>query len=697
MIQVRYKNWLKIFMVICLIGFCVDTANAQNAITKDAILAKVKTDLPKWRQNLPAQHPRLFFTPDTWKGLRARYANAQGREKQLFDDVLNYAADISKKRLRPYRSPLQLVSAKNALASAQAELWQRPIGDDIVTLSLALALRDNEDVRNKLRETVIAACNYPTWGIQSRGIHLATSSLARGLAVAYDWDYSMWTNDEKALIRQTIKKHVDEIEDGLLGNSDWGKGYDNNHNHVAVAGMGMAGVAFLDEIPEASEWVAGSLLDFDKVAKTLNDDGSTNEGVAYWSYSLTYILQYIEGTRNILGTNSLYQDPFFKNAINYRLNSSTSGFGSILPWGDVSYGGYGPHFILYKLASEFNNPDGQYMADNLPQKCSNNGGGIAWTALWYNPSIAKRAPVNLDYHAQSLDIVTSRGGWTDKDYLLSVKSGIASHSHTHLDLGAIILGFGDEWLLTTPGYGTGKSEGMAFWARGDNSAGGGRWAFFSNATESESTLLINGANQVSSSNSRGTIDEFISNGDICWTGVNLTNAYGGVSYARREVLNYRNQYILVFDDVKTPANASVEWLAQVPVDAMATADRVDVKGKSGASLQIKAVWPAAANFTSRAATSKFYDLPRDKQQTYELMANGSHVQYVVALLPAKAGQVTPVKNIAAQNTASGLAVTVTGSNWTDHILITGTQARVARTINNGTEKVMLTVGRHPNN
>lgn len=679
-------------MVISFIALLAGTANAQDAVTKDAILAKVKTDLPKWRENLSAQHPRLFFTPSTWKGLRARYANARGREKELFDDVINYAADISKKRLRAYRSPEQLVSAKNALASAQAELWQRPIGDDIVTLSLALALQDNADVRNKLHETVMAACNYPTWGIQSRGIHLATSSMARGLAIAYDWDNNIWTNGEKELIRQTIKKHVNEIEEGLLGNSDWSKGYENNHNHVAVAGMGLAGVAFLDEIPEASEWIAGSLLDFDKVSKTLNDDGSTNEGVAYWSYSLTYILQYIECTRNVLGTNSLYQDPFFKNAINYRLNSSTSGFGSILPWGDVSYGGYGPQFILYKLASEFNIPDGQYMADNLPEKCTNAGGGIAWTALWYNPAIAGKPPVNLDYHATSLDIVTSRGGWTDKDYLLSIKSGLASHSHTHLDLGAIILGFGDEWLLSTSGYGTGKNQGTAFWERGGN---GGRWAFFSNATESQSTLLINGTNQLTNSAARGTIDEFISNGDICWTGVNLSKAYSGVSYARREVLNYRNQYILVFDDVKTPADASVEWLAQVPTNATATSNRVDVSAKSGASLQVKAIWPATANFTTRVATSKFYDLPRDKQQTYELKANGTHVQYVVALLPAKAGEVTPVKNITAQNTASGLTVTVTGNNWIDHILITGTQARVARTTN-GAEKVMLTVSRHAN-
>lgn len=675
--------------VCCCACLLAGKARGQATIKQSEITERTNADKAMWRQHLPAQRPRLYFTPQTWRALPARYANAKGREKTYFDDLLTYAATVLQKPVQVYRTPEQLVSPKNALASAQAELWQRPIGDDMVVLSLALALKDNDAMRKRLHEMVISACHYPNWGIQERGIHLATASLARGIAIAYDWHNAMWTDEDKQLIQATIKKHVNDIMTGLLGQAHWAAGYRDNHNQVAMCGVGMCGVAFLNEIPDADEWLGAAEVDFDNVMKYINPDGSTGEGVAYWSYSLAYILQYIECTRNINGSNSLYQSAFLKNCIDYRLNSSTSGFGDILPWGDVSYFGYGPHHILYKLAAEYKDPSGQYIADHIPQKPENEGAAKAWTALWYDPSVPDRAPEQLDYHAKVLDVVTSRSGWDAGDYLLSVKSGISSQSHTHLDIGALVLGFGNEWLLTTSAYGTGKKEGEFFWERG---SGGRRWTFLSNATESQSTILINGKNQTAEHDSRGTIDEFVSKGNICWTGVDMTHAYADVTHVRREVLHCRGQYILVFDDVLTPSAADVEWLAQVPPAATADAAHIYAKSKTGASLEVRGVYPSAI-FNLRQPTSKYNDVVPGRLKTYSLKTNGAHTRYVVALLPAKAGAKTPVKNIMAKQTANGMTVTVQGEDWTDIVNIADKQATVRR-ISGGKANTLLTVARH---
>lgn len=686
-----HKNFNRFIAGLLGWGLAVAGAHAQTTISQQEIDARVKTDEARWQSRLPSQRPRLFFTPETWKALPDRFAHATGREKQYFDDLLSYAHTLPAKPIPSYRTPEQLVSPTNALASAQAELWQRPIGDDLVVLSLALALEPvNTQLRNRLHKTVIEACHYPNWGIQARGIHLATSSLARGIAIAYDWHNDLWTDDEKKLIRETIKKHVDDIITGLLGQAHWAAGYRDNHNHVAMTGAGLCGVAFLNEIPEAKQWIGAAEVNFDRVQQYINSDGSTGEGVAYWSYSLAYILQYIEGTRYVTGSDSMYGSSFLKNCIDYRLNSSTSGFGSILPWGDVSYIGYGPHHILYKLASEYNNPDGQYIANNLPFKVGNEGGAIAWTALWYNPVIPERPPVQLDYQAKMLDVVTSRSGWTANDYVLSIKSGLTSQSHTHLDIGALVLGFGDEWLLTTPGYGTGKKEGDFFWERGK---AGRRWTFLSNATESESTLLINGKNQLANSDSRGTIDEFITGKDYCWTGIDMTKAYADVTHARREILHCRGQYILVFDEVNAPKDDTVQWMAQVPPTATANGSHLFITAKTGASVEVRSIWPEAASFNPYTPVSKYNDLVPGRLKTYSLNNQGRKVRYVVALLPGQAGKKNQVKNIVAKDTDDKLVVNVQGEDWTDTVIISAGRAVVTHAFKNRNGEV-LTAARH---
>ena len=167
-------------------------------------------------------------------------------------------------------------------------------------------------------------------------------------------------------------------------------------------------------------------------------------------------------------------------------------------------------------------------------------------------------PRELDARLVANDMVTTRSGWGAEDYLLSIKAGHTNRNHSHLDAGALALAFGDEWVLVAPGYGKGGGEG-AFW---DRSKSGRRWNFFSNASESHATLLINGKNQRADENARATVTEFFSTPEWNVTTVDLTEAYRDVSQVERQVVHRRGEYILVFDSVTAPQPVSVEWLAQ---------------------------------------------------------------------------------------------------------------------------------------
>ncbi|QYY35211.1 DUF4962 domain-containing protein [Ruficoccus sp. ZRK36] len=333
-------------------------------LTRAEAEARAADDIDYWRDAIAEGRPRLYYTPDQWAELPFRYEESEGRERELFETTLEFARTLLDKPAPAYKPPEAYVGKKRALRSAQAELWQRPIGDNMVVLSLAYHLTGEEAFAERLRDYVLTACSYPAWGLRSRKMHLAASHMARGVAVAYDWLPELWSEDEKALIRKTIEYHVSDIEHGLYGNVFWATALSNNHNHVSVAALGMCGVAFLDEIPDAAVWAGGALLDMERVVEYNNSDGSTPEGASYWNYSLNSITQFTAATHHVLDVEGLFESDFLRNAINYRLYSSAPDYIAVLPWGATSTQS-NSGAILYALASHYDDSTGQFLADHM--------------------------------------------------------------------------------------------------------------------------------------------------------------------------------------------------------------------------------------------------------------------------------------------------------------------------------------------
>lgn len=650
---------------------------------REEALARLQRELPAWRANLPATRPRTFFTPEQWAALPRRWDGASPEARRWLDLAMARAAEVAAEPAPDYRTPEQFVAdGKASVYNSYQQLWQRPVGDRMVLLAFALAIQpESRAFRDALRSTVLTACAYPAWGMPlGRGSQpqpntdLAAAHVARGVAIARDWHPGIWSEVEKTLIRDTVRQRVAALLAGAYGGMFWGQQYQGNHNHVDVAALGLCGLAFLDEIPEAGEWLAHALNNFERVAQEANRDGSSVEGTPYWSYGASFLLQFIEGVRPVAPTAGLYDAPFLRATARYRLASSTPGFGGTLPWGDAPRQDYyGPHHILHMLAARYRDEGAQFVAANLPFAPQGPGrySGpsedrsndiIAWTALWHDPSLPAVAPRELDFHLPVGDLVTTRSGWSPGDYLLAIKSGFTNRNHSHLDAGALAFSFGDDWLLTTPGYGKGSSN-QDFWQ-----TEGPRWNYFSNRTESHSTLLIDGANQsFDREKARGQVISFVSTPDWCWTEIDLTAAYAGMDQVRRQVLHRRGEYALVLDRVADADSHRVEWLAQVPPAAVATGRFLDVPGKTG-SLQVRMISPVA-DFRVRPADAPQMDVLPEQLRTWSVAAEGAKVDFGALLVPRFTG--ASARDIrVTMETKSGIRQTVlAGNDWTDTVLV----------------------------
>ncbi|MES2310357.1 MAG: heparinase II/III family protein [Verrucomicrobiota bacterium] len=636
-------------------------------IFQQEVQGRVLKEEGKWLKSLRKERPRLFFTPEEWKDLPHRYILAQGKEKEYFELVLQKAMEVSIQSVPLYQSPQEISESKKiTLFSANEELWQRQVGDKIVLLSFALALKENPKIKEKLRETVLMACQYPHWGAGvMSNMDLAYGHVSRGIAIAYDWHPNLWSDSEKELIRGTVRARTEIAKMGIYGNNGkcfWARKYTDNHNHVTCSGIGLCGVAFMGDIPEASEWAAAALTNFEYVMKYCRADGSSPEGVPYGGYALSYILQFIEGSKGVLGSQSLYESPFLKNAISFRLHASGPGFYDVLPWGDSINKDYcGPHHYLYRLASEYGDKEGQYLGENLPF-VPKGFDEMVMLAMWYNPKLQSAPPQWMDAHAPVADILMSRSGWGEGDYFFSLTSGYVNRNHGHLDAGAIAFSFGDEWLIKAPGYGSGGGS-PDFWK-----SGGARWTFFSNATESHSTLLINGKNQRFSSDARGTTQEYFSAGDWCWANVDLTGVYQDINSVRRSVLHRRGDYILVLDQVNALDPVQVDWLAQIPVDGKVKEGSLTMESDAG-TLEVRSISSKSQSFEEYHPVSSHIDVDPKKLKSYTLKNNGKKVDYAVVLIPKFQGTIEDsLVQSRSHLISSGKLFEISSDKWRDWIL-----------------------------
>jgi hypothetical protein len=664
---------------LALPALLVDAAGIDPAAV--ATLAREQGDT--WRHNARALSVLPGAGPDGRARVQARALSTEPGLIRLRQDVLEQAANALTWPILPYRSPEEIAqNTRQSLYNTRQELWMGDPADQLVLLSVAASLKpDDPALRQRIRDLALALCRHPHWGAEEPGVRkanqdLAAGHVARGLAIAWAWNPGLWDDDPtaKKLLLDTVRERVNGLCDAISGGVYWAGLWQDNHNHINVAGVGLCGAAFLEALPEdAPRWLAAAKLNFDEVARNFHSDGSSYEGLSYWSYSASFILQWLEGVRGILDVEPYYAGAWLRNMAAYRLHASSPGFVGTLPWGDTATrDSNGPHHILHRLAAQYRDPSAQYLAAHLPFPPQRGLDVIAWNWLWLDPSVPARPPAALDGHLPDLDVVDTRSGWGTGDYQLSLKSGYTNRNHSHLDAGALAFAFGGEWLLPGPGYGSGNGDADFWNFHGSGGQPGRRWNYFSNATESHTTLLVNGRNQLSTKEARGTVRTFSTSPDTLWTEIDLGKAYADVRSLWRRVLHRRGDYILVLDDTTLPAAGRLEWLLQLPPDATVQEQIATIRGAAG-SLDISLLEPSSATFAPRAPLSPKTDILPTRLKSYAATLEtsaGQPAQFRALFVPRFPGasDAPALKRLSADH------YEISGNGWTDEIRVSGAQS-----------------------
>lgn len=392
-------------------------------------------------------HPKLVFSAAELDELRARKDQPgwSGIWAELLDEADGYDDPI------PDPGPGRDI---------------RGYADRLMNLALIQLIDPAQPFDDKLWTYFFTMLRYPNWDEGAaepfNNLDLTVGHFLTALAVTYDWHYDRLTPAERAELRARLR--------GVAGpwcSSSWMRTYRDidwthygsvTNNHYWINHQGVAAAAFVlaDEMPETERapWVARLEENLGVILSVLEDDGTSNEGVAYHSYGQINLFRWLDFRDRALGGNTATDVPWFRESVLWDLYSVLPGgadnYGGVANFGDCPVSHYNsPRTISAWLARRLGDGRAQWTAENL-----DNPRRTAWSYLWYDPTVAvvERATLPTWRFFPEKGILAWRSAWDEDATYFSLKSGSYFGGHEQPDAGHFILHRAGVPYLTDHGY-----------------------------------------------------------------------------------------------------------------------------------------------------------------------------------------------------------------------------------------------------
>jgi Heparinase II/III-like protein/Domain of unknown function (DUF4962) len=320
---------------------------------------------------------------------------------------------------------------------------------------------------------------WDPWGPTSLRINdEAGMPMLERLAMVYDWLHPHWTDFERQRYLEVMLIRGEESRELNRQVDLAGKPFDN-HQCRTIAFTGMAGLAFLGEIPQASEWLQ-AVLDILAVSYPSgswgSDDGGWSQGTSYWAAYMTWMVGFTVAAGELgikLAAAPYYRNTGYFPLYNLPPYAPRGGFG------DHSEGG--PAFNHKLVVGAFGTAAGDgYLRSysdaididwqspssllNDPAPKDNARRWDAWAmqevqslllspAPGLKPKDISELPAAREFPYIGWAAMHSKLGDAQRDTWLQFKSGpFGSVSHSHADQNSINVFAHGEALLIDSGY-----------------------------------------------------------------------------------------------------------------------------------------------------------------------------------------------------------------------------------------------------
>lgn len=594
-----------------------------------------------------AEHPRLLFTRSDLNAIRQKIKS--GFPQQVWKSILN---DCDKFLTLP---PPQLPPSSSCPAGAN-DCWYDTADSTIMRMQyLALAYIISGDARYaaKAKDITWALLSWAPWIDPGEEMQvnpgvpdLLAGHITAGVAITYDWLFDYLTAEERDFIRTVVAERGAEplYQASISGVAWWHDSSHNNHNAITHGGMGLAGLAFLGEHPNASKWVGLAASKIWKYFDSGGKNGGWGEGLHYWAYGLVESVLFADALRRVTKVD-LYKSSFLRETPYFPMYLMSPGLERHVNFGDSWLGGVSwVATLMLRLSSEYGNSYGQAFFNMLRDKYGDDtvtGDAMPFALIWYDESVKPKPLDDLPPSRlfEGLGWVVVRSGWGPNAILLAFKSG-PNWSHGHADQNNFILEAFGEPLIVDLGAGT-YSVGY------DN----GPTLDYHQASVGHNVILFDGQGQLDPRSGWAQPP----NGEIItfqtYPGFesyeymvgDASAAYSQPVKFIRQIVLVQHRFLLILDTVEAPHPSRFQWLAHTTGELETERNEIRIT-KGNVLLTMKLLLPE--NFdshvyhdqNSQIEWSREEPAPRLEVSTQEPATTGT---FLVVLYPVKSGEAPP--------------------------------------------------------
>lgn len=516
------------------------------------------------RAKVPAQHPRLFLRPEDLPRLREL---ARGREAPALA-ALRRAADGYIKA-GPTPEPEHRGSAREKDNAELVKYWwpnreqTERACNEAETLAFVYLLTGDKGYGEAARRWVLHLASWDPKGNTNFTLNCeAGKPMLYRPARAYDWAWDMFSPAERATIQAVFRARV--IEAWNSGEVARGVGHLQrpfiSHGNRVWHKIAEAGIAFLDEIPEAPQWLDYAVNKFYSCYPVWSDDdGGWHEGVSYWSGYQSKTVWWLQVAQAALGIDGL-KKPFFAQVGDYPLylappHSPNAGFG------DLSFRPLtAPSFMEYHVRARSISGDGGHAGHWswwAKQKDMRENGGFLGFLYRANlpPVPAPKPPTDLPsskvFHGIGVaSLHTTLLDSRDDVHLALKASPFGSQSHGHNPQNSFLLNAYGEALLIACGYR--DLHGSKFHYQ------------FVHSTRAQNAVLVNGEGQIPHSVAaagRMVREEFTPGYD--YVAGDAAPAYGGrltKAWRHAVLVKGAQPFVVLYDELIAPQPATFQFM-----------------------------------------------------------------------------------------------------------------------------------------
>lgn len=542
----------------------------------------------------PPDHPRLFLTAKGEAGVREKL-KSDAQLKAVWE-----AVRLSADHMLTEPPVVHRKDGRRLLGRSREALGR------MMHLGFAFRLTGDQRYADRAMAEMKAMAAMPDWNPSH---FLDTAEMTLAIAVGYDWLYRQMSPELRRASREAIetKGLGPYLKAGAKLGWEHGR---NNWNQVCHAGMVAGALALLEDNPDrAAEVVRRALVGLPYVMKVYNPDGTYPEGPGYWNYGTSFNVMLISMLESVFGTDfDLSRSPGFLKSGAFMLNIIGPTRRSF-NFSDCGSGtGFSPAMMWF--AARASRPDWLWFETELLERelasireSKGRDQGDRYFPLvlvWAKAGLERKEPASLNWMGQGQNpLAVLRNSWTDPNAVyLAIKAGTPSASHAHMDIGSFVLDAdGVRWSLDlgAQDYNALEQQGVKLW---DFRQGSERWSLFRYHNRGHSTLLIDDAEQVVTS--QAPISDFSADPKNAYAVVDLSATYAGqLAGATRRFALQTDRRVLIEDQLTGGTKAAkVRWGMVTPARLKTEGSNLAWLEKDGKRLRFEVLSPAGVAIES---------------------------------------------------------------------------------------------------